>query len=116
MDSATTTKRVLSPQRRIKHRECQQAYKQSARGKQLRRLSAARRAERYKNDPQQKLRAAARSAVRAAIVAGSLIRLPCEVCGNPASQGHHTDYSKQLRVQWLCRSHHAAVHAAMARP
>jgi len=42
---------------------------------------------------------------------GSLIRQPCEVCGSLHSEGHHTDYSKPLEVQWLCRKHHKQEHA-----
>jgi hypothetical protein len=37
---------------------------------------------------------------------GWLKRQPCEVCGDPNSDGHHEDYSKPLAVTWLCRTHH----------
>lgn len=43
----------------------------------------------------------------AAIRAGKITRLPCEVCGSPKTDGHHEDYSKPLSVRWLCRKHHA---------
>lgn len=45
-----------------------------------------------------------------AIRSGKIIRLPCEVCGNKKSEGHHFDYSKPLEVRWLCRKHHGEVH------
>ena len=48
----------------------------------------------------------ARNAVYKAIKKGLLIRKPCEVCGNPNSEAHHSDYSKPLMVQFLCRDHH----------
>jgi hypothetical protein len=54
---------------------------------------------------------AARAAVYNAVKRGSLVRLPCEVCGEPKSQGHHDDYSKPLSVRWLCRTHHDEHHA-----
>lgn len=43
----------------------------------------------------------------AAIRAGKVTRMPCAVCGNPKTDGHHEDYSKPLDVVWLCRKHHA---------
>lgn len=39
---------------------------------------------------------------------GNLKKSPCEVCGtNEWVEAHHTDYSKPLDVQWLCKIHHA---------
>lgn len=57
-------------------------------------------------------RQAARVAMKIAIRAGRLIPQPCEVCGDRPAQGHHTDYTKPLKVQWLCRKHHAMAHRA----
>ena len=50
-----------------------------------------------------------------AIRAGTLQRLPCELCGDPNSHGHHTDYSKPLDVRWLCPSHHRKIDAESLR-
>lgn len=55
----------------------------------------------------------ARSAIYNAIGDGRLVRLPCEVCGNPKSQGHHTDYRKLLDVKWLCFKHHREAHGQL---
>jgi hypothetical protein len=52
------------------------------------------------------LKERARKALNNAIQAGKLKREPCEVCGNARSEGHHSDYSKPLDVQWFCRKHH----------
>jgi hypothetical protein len=52
----------------------------------------------------------ARITMKIAIACGRLVPQPCEVCGVPETQGHHTDYSKPLDVKWLCRTHHAAAH------
>jgi hypothetical protein len=41
-----------------------------------------------------------------ALRAGTLVRRPCQVCGDPKSDGHHKDHTKPLEVEWLCRSHH----------
>lgn len=57
----------------------------------------------------------ARSAVQAALKSGELVRKPCEVCGNPQSEAHHVDYAHALQVRWLCRFHHARVHAALRK-
>lgn len=52
----------------------------------------------------------ATQAVYNALQHGRLTREPCVVCGELKSEAHHTDYSKQLDVMWLCRRHHAALH------
>lgn len=58
---------------------------------------------------------AARKAVRSALIAGRLVRQPCEVCGAEKAQAHHDDYSKPLDVRWLCRPHHDEHHALERR-
>lgn len=35
---------------------------------------------------------------------------PCIVCGDEKSERHHEDYSKPLKITWLCRKCHAAYH------
>lgn len=52
------------------------------------------------------------STIRNAIRNKQIVRQPCEVCGNPKSQGHHEDYSKPLDVTWLCSKHHGERHKA----
>lgn len=47
--------------------------------------------------------------VCAAIAAGTLVRQPCEVCGETA-EAHHPDYAEPLKVEWLCPKHHKARH------
>ena len=54
----------------------------------------------------------ARLAVRRAMEASKLSRKPCGVCDNPKSQAHHDDYSRPLKVTWLCRKHHSEHHRA----
>jgi transposase-like protein len=51
----------------------------------------------------------ARASVHHAIKVGLLVKPQyCEGCGLPALlESHHEDYSKQLEVQWLCRSCHS---------
>lgn len=56
-----------------------------------------------KKDPQKNR---ARHQLGYAVRVGKIKRLPCEVCGEKLTQGHHTDYSKPLDVQWLCAKHH----------
>lgn len=59
-----------------------------------------------------RLKSRARSAVQYAIKKGKLVKLPCQVCGNPKSDAHHyLGYSKEHRldVVFLCRTHHAIV-------
>jgi len=51
-----------------------------------------------------------RGLLNRAALAGRIVRGPCQVCGDPKSQGHHEDYDKPLDVIWLCAKHHAMVH------
>lgn len=50
-----------------------------------------------------------------AIIAGKLIKKPCEVCGDLEVQGHHKDYNKPLEVIWLCGIHHREIHDQFQR-
>ena len=54
--------------------------------------------------------------VRHAVSVGTIIRPEfCERCGAPCQpDGHHEDYSKRLRVRWLCRECHGAQHRIRA--
>jgi hypothetical protein len=56
----------------------------------------------------------AHSKVKQAVKAGTLKRGKCW-CGSLRTEAHHSDYSKPLDVEWLCRKHHRAVHAAQRR-
>lgn len=54
----------------------------------------------------------ARALVTQAIANGLLTRQPCEECANPKADAHHDDYSKPLKVRWLCRRDHQKWHKA----
>lgn len=58
----------------------------------------------------------ARNMVHNYIRDGKLQRLPCQVCGCPKSEAHHTDYSKPLEVEWLCFKHHREAHGQTILP
>jgi hypothetical protein len=47
--------------------------------------------------------------VENAIVSGRLIPQPCKVCCATA-HAHHEDYTKPLKVMWLCPAHHSKHH------
>ena len=65
----------------------------------------------YRKENKQKY--LAHKAVNRAVASGKLIRMPCVVCGETERiEGHHTDYSKPLKVIWLCRKHHEEWHCA----
>lgn len=55
----------------------------------------------------------ARNIVSNAIKYGTIIPKKCEICGNPISQAHHTDYRKPLKVVWLCHKHHRQSHGQL---
>lgn len=66
-----------------------------------------RRAKRLLNCPE-KVRA--RDSLKKGVKYGYIEKLPCCICGDPKSEGHHTDYSKRRDVMWLCGEHHRAWH------
>ena len=45
---------------------------------------------------------------------GILIPKPCEICGKKAL-AHHEDYSKPLKVKWICSHHHSWIHMKVPR-
>jgi hypothetical protein len=50
------------------------------------------------------------NAVARAVKKGTLIKVPCERCGNIKSLAHHDDYDKPLDVMWLCQPCHKQRH------
>ncbi len=44
---------------------------------------------------------------------GKLIPQPCKECGSSAVEKHHDDYTKPLKVTWLCRTHHLELHKSL---
>lgn len=52
----------------------------------------------------------ARSAVRVAILKGTLVPQPCVVCNEQKTEGHHYDYNEPLDVIWFCRKCHTELH------
>lgn len=48
-----------------------------------------------------------------AVKSGQIKRLPCEICGDKKSQGHHPDYRQPLNVKWLCFIHHRQEHGQL---
>ena len=61
----------------------------------------------YRRHPEKRV---AHKAVAAAMYAGTLVALPCHVCGSVESEAHHDDYAKPLDIIWLCDVHHRARH------
>lgn len=53
---------------------------------------------------------AAHIAVQRALSQGKIAKQACEVCGEPRVDAHHDDYSRPLKVRWLCRTHHTRLH------
>lgn len=47
-----------------------------------------------------------RRQVSTAVKNGKLKKLPCKVCFKKKVEAHHDDYTKPLKVIWLCREHH----------
>jgi len=52
----------------------------------------------------------AHKALQTAVARGKIKRGICEICGEEDAHAHHYDYSKPLKVQWLCKAHHEPIH------
>jgi hypothetical protein len=66
---------------------------------------------RYRGNPVNRPKMRARWILSKAVARGTIIKRPCEVCGSIRSEGHHfAGYAHPRVVQWLCRTHHQAVH------
>lgn len=53
----------------------------------------------------------AREVLHRCLKAGEIIKPDsCENCSNSKVEAHHSDYSKPLEVNWLCRQCHADLH------
>lgn len=99
----------LKPETRKKLKEYEKArFKTPERKAKLRVYQQKRRA---KNPVRYKAAYLLTNAIRD----GRVKRAPCEVCGNPKSEGHHLDYSRPLAVRWLCFEHHRAAHGQRVR-
>jgi len=48
----------------------------------------------------------AHQAVFVSLRNGTLKKKPCKVCKVEKVEAHHEDYSKPLKVIWLCKKHH----------
>lgn len=66
---------------------------------------------RYRIGKNRHLKKDCREIVKIAVRGGILKRMPCEVCGEIKTVGHHKDYKNPLDVAWLCNSHHGLVHS-----
>lgn len=79
------------------------AYHKSEAGKKAIKISDKRQREKYPEKYQ------AREAVLKALRKGVLKKKPCEECGIKKVEAHHEDYSKPLKVKWLCHKHHRII-------
>lgn len=74
----------------------------------LRKRDKSKMQRRYRENNKKKIQA--HKIVNAAVKDGTLIRHPCEICGDLKSNGHHDDYDFPLVVRWLCGLHHTEWH------
>lgn len=79
-------------------------YKNSEKGKEQRR------ARDRKNYWINRHKIAAKRIIEEMVKSGEINKMPCQVCGNKKSLGHHPDYSKPKEVIWLCHQHHWDAH------
>jgi hypothetical protein len=66
--------------------------------------------KRWKSSPAQVPKMKTRNRTQYLIKRGIILKLACEVCGDPKSETHHPDYCNEFRVEWLCRRCHRDLH------
>ena len=74
-----------------------------------RRNNAKRAAQRRVNNDE-RIAHNARKMLNKHVVAGKIVPWPCEVCGDPKTEGHHIHYGSPLLVVGLCKPHHLQLH------
>ena len=57
----------------------------------------------------------ARKILYQAVKSGKIKKKNCKVCKAKKVHAHHSDYSKPLKVEWLCTKHHYEKHQKLAR-
>ena len=64
------------------------------------------------NSPENRKKYLAKRAVQYALSTGKLVRMPCWICGDEQTHGHHPSYAEDMRlcVVWLCVKHHNEIH------
>lgn len=101
-------KEAINARLRGKKQERQKRYEQTEKGKLQQKKYDL---KRY-GSPEGKARLAAKNAVRYALRVGKLIKQPCWICGENMSEAHHPSYAPDMRlaVSWLCSFHHNQIH------
>lgn len=64
----------------------------------------------YRLTPENRQKFRAREMLQYSVRSGKISRLPCERCGAPNTQAHHSDYAQPLHVKWLCQPCHGFEH------
>src|ERR1017187_7028487 len=58
----------------------------------------------------------AHTTIQSVVKKGTLVKQPCERCGDLNVEAHHENYDRPLDVRWLCKKHHVARHGEIGRP
>lgn len=78
-----------------------------------RKLIAQQISKAWRNEDKRRMKC--HNALSRAVLNGSVVRMPCEVCGSEKSHAHHDDYDKPLNVMWLCAIHHKERHKQLKK-
>ena len=78
----------------------------------------ARNQRKYRENPENRKKAAIRNRIHAALKKGLITRQPC-FCGSLQVEAHHYagyDLEHALDVIWFCKTHHERIHHPKAQP
>lgn len=89
--------------KKIKDKERNRTPERKAKLKEYRKRLLEKHPERFK----------AREYLNHKMKRGEIKRLPCLICNNRDTEGHHYDYEQMGKVLWLCKRHHNQLHSGV---
>lgn len=110
-----SAKRWLDEEYQKKHAEWNRAWEATKGQSEERKARRAAQMREYRKTDAYKKMQHAHGVIRRAINSGTIVKMPCEKCGNCKVEAHHDDYNNPHEINWLCKVHHVERHKLIAK-